>query len=64
MLHNCEMQGCQWYGIKRIKSHFREKEKYGKTFSSNFHFFKETDFQQYQFNENVLGIELQMTLVS
>ena len=24
MPQKCEMQGCQWYGVKRIETHFRE----------------------------------------
>ena len=26
MLQNCEMQGCQWYGVKRIISYFCEEK--------------------------------------
>ena len=50
MSQNCKMQGCQWYGVKRIKSIFPKKGNVGKGFehhfitSSSSHVFNKTDF--------------------
>ena len=47
--------GCQWYLVKRIKSTIADKGNSGKSLqhlfviSSDFHFFNETDLEQYLF---------------
>ena len=51
MSRNFEMQGCQWYVVKRIKSTFADKGNSEKSLkhlfiiSSDFHFFNETDLE-------------------
>ena len=51
---NFKTQGCQWYGAKRIKSGFADKENSGTRFighiyiaSSSSHFFSKTDLKHY-----------------
>ena len=55
MSQNCKKQGCRWYGVKRIKTYFREEGKFGIVeeglghlfiTSTSSYFFNKTDFEQ------------------
>ena len=59
MSQNQKMQGCQRYGVQRIKAFFANKKSSEKGLghlfiaSSSSHFFKKTVFKQYLFEQMV-----------
>ena len=58
MSQYCEMQGCQCYGVKRIKLYFRKQGIVEKSLGYRFitlsssHFINKTDFEQYFFKHD------------
>ena len=73
MTQNFETQGCQWYGVKKIKFIFADKENSGTSFrahlfitSSSSYFFNKTDFKRYRFKVRAgfeVGSWLELDLV-